>query len=69
MSSDSDQPFQVVTAEGSFDVADRSGRVVLSFRDRNSAHQYVALLNDAFRRGYRSGYRDGKNAATRRREP
>lgn len=53
-------PYQVQSSESQFQVVDESGRVVLNSGDRANAEQYVALLNQAFQRGYKAGYRAAK---------
>jgi hypothetical protein len=44
-----------------FEVSAESGRVVLVYADEGSADHYAALLNEAHRAGYKSGYRDCRN--------
>jgi hypothetical protein len=45
---------------GVWEVQDESGRVVMACRDERSAIDYAVLLNEAYRRGYKAGYRDSK---------
>ena len=57
---DIEPPYQPQSGEGRFQVMDESGKVVLNCGDRMSAEQYAALLNQAFQRGYKAGYRAAK---------
>ena len=45
---------------GVWAVQDESGRVVMACRDERSATDYTVLLNEAYRRGYKAGYRDSR---------
>jgi hypothetical protein len=54
---ETEPPYQVLPVENQFQVVDDSGRVVLNSGDRANAEQYVALLNQAFQRGYKAGFR------------
>ncbi len=45
---------------GVWEVLDEAGRVIMACRDERSALDYAVLLNDAYRRGYKAGYRDSK---------
>jgi hypothetical protein len=47
---------------GSYRVVNGSDVTVIVSRDRSDAEQYAALLEEAFGRGYRRGYRDAKRA-------
>ena len=58
-------PYQVQSADKLFQVVDEFGRVVLNSGDRANAEQYVALLNQAFQRGYKAGYRAAKGTLKR----
>lgn len=44
-----------------FEVCASSGRTILVCDNDASAAHYAALLNEAYRAGYKSGYRDGHN--------
>jgi hypothetical protein len=46
--------------DGKFEVLNDSDNVVLVCQDEASATNYAVLLSEAFQRGYRAGYRDGK---------
>ncbi len=47
--------------DGKFEVLNDSGNVVLVCQDEASATNYAILLSEAYQRGYKMGYRDGKN--------
>ena len=55
-------PFRPQSEQGRFRVVDESGRIILECGDRASAEQYAALLNEAYRRGFKAGYRAAKRA-------
>ena len=54
------EPFRVNARDGRFEVLDRSNRVMMVCGDEGSATNYVDLLNQAYRQGYKSGYREAK---------
>ena len=54
------EPYRVNAREGRFEVLDRSNKPVMICRDEGSATNYVDLLNQAYERGYKSGYREAK---------
>jgi hypothetical protein len=56
------QVYRVNEREGEFEVLNDSGNVIVVCRDESSATNYAVLLRDAFERGYRTGFRDGKGA-------
>jgi hypothetical protein len=56
----SEARYHVESREGKFDVRSDSGRVVVTCRDRPNAEEYAALLNEAWKRGYKAGYRAGR---------
>lgn len=53
-------PYRIQPTESHFQVVDESGRVALSSGDRANAEQYAALLNQAYQRGYKAGFRAAK---------
>ncbi len=57
MSDPAEAPFRPQAEQGRFRVVDAAGRVVLDCGDRASAEQYAALLNEAYRRGFKAGFR------------
>ncbi len=58
MSADPEKPYTIEAADGRFEVRAASGRVVMACADAASAAHYATLLNEAFRAGYKSGFRD-----------
>lgn len=60
MSDPENEPYRADHEDGRFRVLDGTGRVVLVCGDGNSATQYAVLLNEAYRRGYKAGYRTAK---------
>ena len=59
---DEKEPYTVQREEGRFRVVDWEGSVILACGDSPSAEQYAALMNQAFRRGFKSGFRKGRKA-------
>jgi hypothetical protein len=59
---DETEPYQVKAAQGAFQVVDASGEVVLTCNDEANAGQYAAFLTQAYRRGYKAGYRNGRSS-------
>ena len=51
--------------DGKFEVLNNSGTAVLVCEDEASATNYAVLLTEAYQRGYKVGYRDGKKLAAR----
>lgn len=51
--------------DGKFEVLNDSGDVILVCQDEASATNYAVLLSEAYQRGYKIGYRDGKNLRVR----
>ena len=60
MKEDADKPYQAKSLGGRSQVLDETGRVILTCGDPASAADYVVLLNEAYRRGYKAGYRDAR---------
>lgn len=60
--------YRVNERDGTFEIVNDSGNVILVCHDEPSAANYVVLLNEAFQRGYKRGYRDAKNAGIRARK-
>jgi hypothetical protein len=54
--------------DGKFEVLNDSGSIVLVCEDETSATNYAVLLSEAFQRGYKAGYREGKKLAAGRRK-
>jgi hypothetical protein len=55
-------PYRAQSIEGRAKVLDESGKVVLDCGNVASAEQYATLLNQAFQRGFKAGYRAAKRA-------
>ena len=49
--------------DGKFEVLNNSDNVILVCADKASATNYAVLLSEAYQRGYKIGYRDGKKRA------
>ncbi|MDH3895585.1 MAG: hypothetical protein OES78_13585 [Chromatiales bacterium] len=58
MSTDPEKPYSIEVANGRVEVRTASGRVIMACADQASAAHYATLLNEAFRAGYKSGFRD-----------
>lgn len=58
--SDDKSPYCVVENAKRYQVQDAAGQVLVECRDPHSARHYAALLNQAYRYGYRAGYRARK---------
>ena len=54
------EPYTVQSEDGRFSVLDWEGNVVLTCSDPASAEHYAALLAQAFRRGFKSGFHRGR---------
>jgi hypothetical protein len=50
-------PYRAEERAGAWVVADDTGRAHCSCGSRENAEQYAALMNEAYRRGRREGYR------------
>jgi len=64
MPANNDDPqlaYTVHERDGRYEVCAASGRVIMVCNDESSASHYAALLNEAYRAGYKSCYRDGHN--------
>ncbi|HXC34770.1 MAG TPA: hypothetical protein VNV43_02785 [Candidatus Acidoferrales bacterium] len=60
---DIQSPYQIESNKSHFQVVDESGRVMLDCGDLVNAEQYAAMLNEAFRRGFKAGYRAAKRGS------
>ena len=58
---DETEPYRVEAGHGVFQIVDASGKIVLASEDEANAGQYAALLTEAYRRGYKAGYRKGRS--------
>lgn len=54
------EPYRVNPVAGRFEVQDESGRVIVVCHDESSATDYAVLLTEAYRRGYKAGYRQAR---------
>ena len=57
---------RVIERDGKFEVLNDSGSIILVCGDEASATNYAVLLSEAYQRGYKVGYRDGKKFAVGR---
>lgn len=57
---DETKPYRIEARRGIFQIVDAAGEVILANNDEANANQYVALLNQTYRRGYKAGYREAK---------
>ena len=60
MTDSEEQPYGVDRHDGQFRVLDVSGRVIMVCGDESSATHYAVLLNEAYQRGSKAGYRKAK---------
>jgi hypothetical protein len=61
MSDPDEQPaYRVEPGSGGFAVIEAAGSVQIFCRDVRNAEQYAALMNAAYRRGYKAGFRKGR---------
>lgn len=60
MTADETVPYRANPRNRVWEVLDESGRVIVVCRDERGATDYAVLLNEAYRRGYKAGYRDAK---------
>lgn len=54
---DEQEAYEVVQEDAGFRVRDETGMSIMTCRDRGSAEHYASLLNRAYRKGYKAGYR------------
>jgi hypothetical protein len=63
MKPEEDEPvFRVLADQGGFLVVDAARLTVMVCRDAGSADQYATLLNQAYQKGFKAGYRKGRGA-------
>lgn len=60
MSTDERHHYEVIADDDRFAVVDRDAHVICRCRTEPDAQNYASLLNRAFQRGYKAGYRAGK---------
>jgi hypothetical protein len=60
---DIDEPaYRVEPQAEGYSVVSPPGRSIMDCRDEHSANHYAVLLTDAYRLGYRTGFREGRQA-------
>ncbi len=59
---DENEPYRVEIAPGSCHVVDAAGAVIVVCGHEANASQYAVLLTQAYRRGYKAGYRKGRSS-------
>jgi hypothetical protein len=57
---DEREPYAVKSEDGRFSVVNWDGSVILVCGDAPSAEQYTALMNQAFRCGFKAGFRKAR---------
>ena len=62
MPMDETLPYRATPKNGVWEVHDESGRVIVVCRDERSATDYAVLLNEAYQRGHKAGYRHAKQS-------
>ena len=60
---DEQEPYRIEPDGQTFKVVDWEESTVLTCADEPSAGQYVALLNQAYRRGFKAGIRKARRAS------
>ncbi len=63
MAGEDRNPYPVAAGEGGHAVCSGSGRVIVVCRDEGSARQYAVMLHEAWRLGYKAGFRKGRQAS------
>lgn len=60
---DEQEPYRIEPDGARFKVVDWEGNAALACGDRPSAEQYAVLMNEAFRRGFKAGFRKARKPA------
>jgi hypothetical protein len=55
-------PYRVAPEGNGFRVLDTNDHVIITCSTAANAEQYAALLNEAYRRGYKAGFRNAKRS-------
>ena len=55
-----EKPYRATERDGAHLVTDAEGNAALACGDSTTAERYAAVLNEAWRRGYKAGYRAAK---------
>ena len=61
MSDHAERPYRAETKDGRVAVIDETGRLIVTCGDNDNAKQYAALLNQAFHRGFKAGFRAARH--------
>jgi hypothetical protein len=59
---DKNAPYEVIEQDHQFAVLSPSGLTIVQCRDSMNAQHYATLLNQAYRSGYKEGFRQGKQS-------
>ena len=59
---DENRPYRVAPEGDGFKIVDGEGNVIITSTTSANADQYAALLNQAYRRGYKAGFRNAKKS-------
>lgn len=62
MSDENALPYRAVSDQGRYCVLADDDQQILACGDERSAQHYVSLLNQAYQRGYRAGYREARRS-------
>jgi hypothetical protein len=62
MADENPLPYRVVVEDDRYCVRADNDQQILACGDERSAQHYVSLLNKAYQRGYRAGYRDARRS-------
>ena len=60
---DDEDAYEVREDAAGFQVRDAAGANIMTCRDRRSAEHYAVLLNRAFRKGYKLGFRAARRGS------
>ena len=60
---DEQEPYRIAADAARFNVVDWEDNLVLTCTDAQSAQQYTAMMNQAYRRGFKAGYRKARRNA------
>ena len=56
--------YRVSGAARDYSVLDAGGTTIMTCGDKANAEHYAALMNQAYRKGFKEGYRTGKRASS-----
>ena len=63
---DENKPYRIEPAPDGFQVVTAAGEIILTCGDEANASQYVALLSQAYNRGFKAGCRKARSKAQNR---